>query len=138
GAGEAAAGRTAVRRAGGGCERAHTGQGGAPRARARGADSAGTARRAVGRGTRPAAGAGGRSRRRGTGPRLGVFGGVSDDDADTRFGGRVRGGGRRGAGAQGPRGPRGGEGGGRRRETVARRARGRPVQGSPRRRGAAR
>src|SRR5437867_271388 len=38
---------------------------------------------------RPAAGAGGRSRRRGTGPRAGVFGGVSDDDADSRFGGRV-------------------------------------------------
>src|SRR5213594_1885630 len=74
--GETAAGRAVVRGARGGRESAHAGQGGAPRARARGADRAGAGRPRVGRRPRPAAAPGGRGERRRAGPWVGGCGGM--------------------------------------------------------------
>src|SRR5437762_3607750 len=80
-----------LRRARGGREPAHPREGRAPGAGTTGAGADGSGGGAVGGGTGAAAGAG---RRRG-GCRAGawvsrVFGGVSDDDADSRSGGRIR------------------------------------------------
>src|SRR5438093_769934 len=87
-AGPAAAGRPVVRRARGGCEPAHAPESRAPRAGTARAGAGGSGGGAVGSGAGAAAGAGGRRGGCRVGARVGrVFGGVSDDDADSRSGG---------------------------------------------------
>src|SRR5207244_807114 len=87
-AGAAAARQAALLRAGARCQRPHRGEGGAPRAGPRGADRTGARGVRIGPRARPPAGPGGRRGRRRAGARLGrVFGGVSDNDADSRSGG---------------------------------------------------